>query len=75
MDNKIRFGSKLYRQIGGIPVGSNCAPLVAVLFLLCYERDFMFFFRSDNNQADIIEATSRKILDLLNIVILISNKL
>ena len=38
----IRFGSKLYRQIVGIPMGINCAPLVADLFLFCYERDFMF---------------------------------
>ena len=38
----IRFGSKLYRQIVGIPMGTNCAPLVADLFLFCYERDFMF---------------------------------
>ena len=29
----IRFGSKLYRQIVGIPMGTNCAPLVADLFL------------------------------------------
>ena len=29
----IRFGSKLYRQIVGIPVGTNLAPLVADLFL------------------------------------------
>ena len=28
----IRFGSKLYRQIVGIPMGTNCAPLVADLF-------------------------------------------
>ena len=41
----IRFGSKLYRQIVGIPMGTNCAPLVAVLF--CYERDFMLSL-SDN---------------------------
>ena len=41
----IRFGSKLYRQIVGIPMGTNCAPLVADLFLFCYERDFMSFFR------------------------------
>ena len=27
----IRFGSKLYRQIEGIPMGTNCAPLVADL--------------------------------------------
>ena len=25
----IRFGSKLYRQIAGIPMRTNCAPLVA----------------------------------------------
>ena len=39
----IRFGSILYRQIVGIPMGTNCAPLVADLFLFCYEREFCFF--------------------------------
>ena len=29
----IRFGTKLYRQTIGIPMGTNCAPLVADLFL------------------------------------------
>ena len=65
----IRFGSKLYRQIVGIPMGTNYAPLVADLFLFCYERDFMLSL-SDNNQTDIIEAfnsTSRYLDDLLNI--------
>ena len=66
----IRFGSKLYRQIVRIPMGTNCAPLVADLFLVFfYERDFMLSL-SDNNQADIIEAfnsTSRYLDDLLNI--------
>ena len=66
----IRFGSKkLYRQIIGISMGTNCAPFVADLFLFCYERDFMLPL-SDNNQADIIEAfnsTSRYLDDLLNI--------
>ena len=65
----IRFGSKLYRQIVSIPMGTNCAPLVADLFLFCYERDFMLPL-SDNNQTDIIEAfnsTSRYLDDLLNI--------
>ena len=28
----IRFGTKLHRQIVGIPMGTNCAPLVADLF-------------------------------------------
>ena len=65
----IRFGNKLYRQIVGIPIGTNCAPLAADLFLFCYERDFMTSL-SDDNQADIIEAfnsTSRYLGDLLNI--------
>ena len=34
----IRFGSKLYRQIVGIPMGTNCAPLVADLFLFVVIR-------------------------------------
>ena len=65
----IRVGSKLYRQIVGIPKGIKCVPLVADLFLFCYERDFMLSL-SDNNQTDIIEAfnpTSRYLDDLLNI--------
>ena len=65
----IRFGTKLYRQIVGIPMGTNCAPLVADLFLFCYERDFMTSL-SDVRQAEIIEvfkSTSRYLYDLLNI--------
>ena len=34
-------------------MGTNCAPLVADLFLFCFERDFMTSL-SDDNQADII---------------------
>ena len=65
----IRFGTKLYRQIVGIPMGTNCAPLVADLFLFCYERDFLTSL-SDVKQVEIIEAfksTSRYLDDLLNI--------
>ena len=51
----IRFGTKLYRQIVGIPMGTYCAPLVADLFLFCYERDFMTSL-SDVKQSEIIEA-------------------
>ena len=47
-----RFGTKLYRQVVWIPMGTNCAPLVANLFLFCYERDFMMSL-SDDKQADI----------------------
>ena len=65
----IRFGSKLYRQIVGIPMGTYCAHLVADLFLFCYERDFMLSL-SEDNQSGVIEAfssTSWYLDDLLNI--------
>ena len=65
----IRFGTKLYRQVVGIPTGTNCAPLVADLDLFCYERDFMMSL-SDDKQADVIDAfntTSRYLDDILNI--------
>ena len=51
----IGFGTKLYRQVVGIPIDTNCAPLVADLFLFYYERDFMMSL-SDGKQADIIDA-------------------
>ena len=56
----IRFGTKLYRQTIGIPMGTNCASLIADLFLFCYERDFLAFL-SYNKEAEIIQAfTSRR---------------
>ena len=67
--NFIRYDTKLYRQIVGIAMGTNCAPLVANLFLFCYERDFMMSL-SDDKQADYIDAfntTSRYFGDILNI--------
>ena len=56
-------------KVVGIPIGTNCAPLVADLFLFCYERDFMMSL-SDDKQADVIDAfntTSRYLDDILNI--------
>ena len=53
----------------GIPMGTNCAPLVADLFLFCYERDFMKDLSIDN-KADVIKAfnsTSQYLDDLLHI--------
>ena len=65
----VRFGTKLYRQVVGIPMGTNCAPLVADLFLFCYERDFMVSL-TDDKQAEVIDAfntTSRYLDDIFNI--------
>ena len=50
-------------------MGTNCAPLVADIFLFYYERDFMLSL-SEENQSGVIEAfnsISRYLDDLLNI--------
>ena len=50
-------------------MGTNCAPRVGDLFLLCYESDFMLSL-SDDKQVDVIDAfntTSRYLDDNLNI--------
>ena len=52
---------------------TNCAPLVADLFVICYERDFMMSL-SDDKQADFTVAfntTSRYLDDILNIIMFI----
>ena len=65
----IRFGFKFYRQNVEIPMGTNCAPLVADMFLFCNERDFLKSLTKEK-QYDLIDAfnsTSRYLEDLLNI--------
>ena len=50
-------------------MGTNCTPIVAALFLFCYEKDFMMSLSADKD-AEIIEAfnaTSRYLDNLLNI--------
>ena len=49
-------------------MGTNCAPLVAYLFLFCYERDFMMSL--SDKQADVIDVfntTSTYLDGILNI--------
>ena len=50
-------------------MGTTCAPLVADLFLFCYEMDFMMSL-SDDKQVDkfgTFNTTSRYVDDILNI--------
>ena len=64
----IQFSTKLYRQVVGILIGTNCAPLVADVFLFCYKRNFMMSLSNDK-QAGIIDAlktTSSYLDDILN---------
>ena len=37
----VQFGGHRFRQMTGIPVGTNCAPLLVDLFLYWYENEFL----------------------------------
>ena len=42
IDNKfVIFGGRVFQQTVGIPMGTNCAPLLADLFLYLYQADFI----------------------------------
>ena len=56
----------MYRHLIGNPIGKTYAPLVAGLFLFCFERYFMLSF-FDNDQGDVTKAiNSTKILMFLS---------
>jgi hypothetical protein len=37
----VSFGGTLFQQVVGIPMGTNCAPLLADLFLYSYQSEFL----------------------------------
>jgi hypothetical protein len=37
----VSFGGTLFQQVVGIPMGTNCVPLLADLFLYSYESEFL----------------------------------
>ena len=59
----------VYQQIVGIHMGTNCAPLIADLFLYCYERDFMSYLLKSKrfDLIDMFNDTSRYLDDILTI--------
>ena len=63
-----RFGSSVFRQVIGIPVGTNSAPLLADLFLHTFEYDFMVkTMKQDITKAIQFSNTFRYIDDLFSI--------
>ena len=65
----VQFGDMVYQQIVGIPMGTNCAPLIVDLFLYCYERDFMSNLQKPK-RFDLIDKfndTSRYLDDIFTI--------
>ena len=65
----VQFDGMEYQQIVGIPMGTNCAPLIADLFLYCYERDFMSDLQKSKrfDLIDMFNDTSRYLDDIFTI--------
>ena len=63
----VQFDGMVYQQIVGISMGTNCSPLIADLFLYCYERDFMSNLQKSKRLIDLIDNfndTSRYLDDI-----------
>ena len=52
----VQCGGRIFQQTVGIPVGTNCAPLLADLFLHSYKADLI---------ADLIQKKEHIIIDPL----------
>ena len=44
----IKFNSKVYKQIIGITMGTNCAPYLANIFLHRYEKEYISYILTVN---------------------------
>jgi hypothetical protein len=65
----VMFGGRVFQQTVGIPMGTNCSPLIADLFLYSYEADFMQGFLKKNEMkiARSFNFTFRYIDDVLSL--------
>ena len=64
------FGGKVFQQIVGIPMGTNCAPLLADIFLYSYEAEFIQSLLSTGKKklASQLHFTYRYIDGVLSII-------
>ena len=62
------FAGKVFQQIVGIPMGTNCAPLLADIFLYSYEAEFIQSLLSTGRKqlASRFNFTYRNIDDVLS---------
>jgi hypothetical protein len=48
--NYLVFGDQVFQRFVGIPMGTNCAPLLADLLLYSYEAEFVQKLLRDDNK-------------------------
>ena len=63
----VMFGGRVFQQTVGIPMGTNCAPLLAELFLYSYEADFIQGLLKKNEKKLAFNFTFRYIDDVLSL--------
>jgi len=63
------FGGRIFQQTVGIPMGTNCAPLLADLFLHSYEAEFVqeLLRKGEKKLAQSFNYTFRYIDDVLSL--------
>ena len=66
----VELGAYIYQQIVGIPMGTNCAPLLADVFLYSYESDFVQHLHKSKfrKQRKSFNLTFRYIGDVLSLI-------
>ena len=65
----VQFDDMVYKHIVGIPMGTNCAPLITDLFFYCCERYFMLNLKKSKrlHLIDKFNDTSRYLDDIFTI--------
>ena len=65
----VEFGGRIFQQSTGIPMGTNCAPLLADLFLYSYEAEFIqnLVKQKKVSVAKTFNLTSRYIDDVISL--------
>ena len=63
----VKFQGKVYKQVIGVPMGCDCAPQVADLFLFWYEHDYISRMVTDNNNIVTKFKHCKRYIDDLNI--------
>ena len=77
----VEFAGQVFQQTVGIPMGTNCAPLLADLFLYSYEADFIQGLLRDKKKAlaksfnftfryidDVLSLNNDKFKDFLHLI-------
>ena len=64
----IIYGGKIYKQVIGIPIGSDCSQDLANLFLFSYEYDHVKSLKDEgNDDAELLGHSHKYIDDLLTL--------